>query len=83
MELYNKRQHDDFEWFKENYAFLFEKYGACFLAIRNNQVVGSFTSYSEAVSNMRKKVAMGDFIVQECNGNESAYSSYNVTTYSY
>lgn len=82
MNLYSERQYNDFVWFKANYTFLFEQYGSCYLAICDNKVIGCFATYSEAVNNIKKNKEIGDFIVQECNGNESAYSSYNVTTYS-
>ena len=67
-------QEKDFEWFLENYINLFEDYGNSFLAIKNEQVLGAYSSFHEAVEATQKTEELGTFIIQECNGNESAYT---------
>ena len=64
----------DFKWFVENYDVLFEQYGHKFLAIKNKTVLGAYNSMQDAIDNTTEE--LGTFIVQECNGNESAYTNY-------
>lgn len=74
-------QERDFKWFIDNYDDLFAKYGVSFLAIKSEQVLGSFSSYSEAVNKTMETEPLGTFIVQECNGTEAAYTNYIATVY--
>ncbi|MCL2628999.1 MAG: hypothetical protein FWD44_09955 [Oscillospiraceae bacterium] len=67
-------QDRDFEWFIENYSVLYDKHGYCFLAIKNEKVIGVYSSFDEAVDTTLLTEEIGTFIVQECNGNESAYT---------
>ena len=64
----------DFKWFVDNYQALYEKYGHKFLAIKEKQVIGAYDSFIDAIENTEEEP--GSFIVQECNGNESAYTNY-------
>ena len=66
---------NDYQWFKENYQMLFEKYGTCFLVIKEKSVIGSFDSYHDAVESTRETEPLGSFIVQYCNGDKSAYTN--------
>ena len=67
-------QEKDFEWFLENYASLYEDYGNSFLAIKNGRVIGVYGSFHEAVEKTENTEEIGSFIIQECNGDESAYT---------
>lgn len=69
-------QTEDFKWFVENYNELFKKYGLCFLAIKNKEVLGTYQSAKDAVSDISKKYPLGSFIVQLCNGDKSGYTNY-------
>ena len=69
-------QDADFEWFVENYQNLFQQYGNSFLAIKNKSVLAAYDSYADAVRETQKKELLGTFIVQKCDGTESAYSNY-------
>lgn len=69
-------QRKDFEWFLSNYRKLFEQYGSSFLAIKNQQVIGVYRSYAEGVKETLKTQEIGSFIVQKCDGSESAYTNY-------
>lgn len=68
-------QQKDYEWFLQNYDNLFKKYGVSYLAIKNQQVLGTYNSYAEAVRETEKSEPAGDFIVQFCNGNETGYTN--------
>ena len=66
---------DDFNWFVENYRTLYLLHGRSFLAIKGRRVIRTYRTYAEAVSETAKKEPLGTFIVQECNGDESAYTA--------
>lgn len=65
---------NDFNWFLNNYDALYNKYGHKFLAIKNKTVLGAYDSVRQAIDNTPEEI--GSYIVQECNGNESAYTNY-------
>lgn len=69
-------QEADYKWFLENYTQLFEKYGTSFLAIKEKQVLGTYSSYAEALHETEQTEPLGSFIVQYCNGNETGYTNY-------
>lgn len=64
----------NFEWYLSNAEKLFEMYGNSFIAIKDRQVIGTYSAYGEAVRNTMKTEAPGSFIVQQCGPDESAYT---------
>ena len=69
-------QEKDYKWFLDNYDNLFEDYGHKYLAIKNQTVLGAYSSYADAVRTTARTEELGTFIVQLCNGNETAYTNY-------
>lgn len=69
-------QSRDFKWFKENHIDLFTKYGDVFLAIKNQQVIGTYQSYAEGVKKTSQKEELGSFIVQHCTQDGSGHTNY-------
>jgi hypothetical protein len=67
---------NEYKWFLDNYADLYKQYGASFLAIKNKTVLGVYHSYAEGVKKTLQNEEAGTFIVQKCNGDESAYTNY-------
>ena len=67
---------EDFNWFKENYESFYKKYGHCFVAVKNKQVLGIFHNMDEGIEAISKKEPLGSFIVQECNGKETGYTNF-------
>lgn len=63
----------DFNWFVDNYDNLYKKYGHKFLVIKNEAVIGAFDSVRQAVDNTTEE--LGTYIIQECNGDSSAYTN--------
>ena len=72
----NNQQNADYHWFIDNYNDLYKKYGKSFLAIKDKNVIGAFSSYAEGIKAGTEKNKLGSFIVQYCNGDESAYTNY-------
>lgn len=66
----------DFQWFLNNYNDLYQKYGVSYLAIQNKNILGVYHEFGEAVNKTTETTALGTFIVQFCNGNESGYTNY-------
>lgn len=70
-----KRQRTDFEWFKFMMPELYKKYGHCYAAISDREVLGTFPSYSQAVDRAIEQVGYGNFIVQEVGDSADAYTA--------
>ena len=68
-------QDKDFLWFKDNYDLLFKTYGDCILVIKNEKVLGTYKSYREALDATLLTEELGTFIIQKCDGTESAYTT--------
>lgn len=64
---------EDFKFFTDNYDKFFAEYGHKFLVIKNKKVIGQYDSVSAAISNT--PFPAGEYIVQECDGSSSAYTS--------
>lgn len=71
----NERR-EDFEFFLKNYQNIFEKYGNCFVAIRNKAIIGVFKTEKEAIDITSAQYELGEFIIQKCNGDETGYTNY-------
>ena len=69
-----KNRLDDFDYFVKNYKKIYKKYGHSFIAIKNGNVIGAYSNVEEALANTKEPV--GTYILQECNGQESGYTSY-------
>ena len=68
-------QSEDYKWFIENYDHFFKEFGHKFLVIKNHKVLGAYDSYADGVYKTIPSEELGTFIVQECNGNASAYTA--------
>ena len=68
-------QEKDYKWFLENYNNLYKEYGQKYLAIKNQNVIGVYSSYADAVNTTKKTEKLGTFIVQFCSGDETAYTN--------
>lgn len=66
----------DFEYFLAHYDELFKQYGYCFIAIRQEKILGIYESLQGAIDALSGQYELGEYIVQECNGDESAYTNY-------
>lgn len=77
MTNYNdENRKEDFNFFLQQYDELYKKYGKCFVAIKNKKILGIFHSEEEAIDITSSEYELGEFIIQECNGDESGYTNY-------
>ncbi len=76
LDSYTDKERDiDFDFFLSNYDELFQKYGKCFLAIRDRQILGSYLTVREAIDDLAPEYPLGSYILQECDGTENAYTT--------
>lgn len=64
---------NDFQWFVDNWAELYAKYGDSYIAIKNKTVLGSYDSFASGVRTTIKTETAGTFIVQHCTADDSGY----------
>ncbi len=69
-------RNNDFEFFLKNYDDFYNKYGYCYVAIRFEEILGIYKSMQEAINILSNQYELGEYIVQECNGDESGYTNY-------
>lgn len=67
---------NDFDFFLSNYDDFYKKYGHCCIAIRFNEILGVYKSIQKAINVLSNQYDLGEYIVQECNGDESGYTNY-------
>lgn len=67
---------NDFQYFLDRYDELYKEYGHKFYTIRNKNILGIFDTEDQAIKETSKSFEIGEFIVQECNGDESGYTNY-------
>lgn len=67
---------EDFGWFVDNYNSIFTQYGHKQIVVKDKKVIGVYDSIKEAIEKTCLTEEMGTFIVQECDGSESAYTNY-------
>lgn len=56
----------DYEWFRMNHKILYEKYGECFLVIKNKTIIGVYKNIHEGIRETEKNEEKGTFIIQPC-----------------
>ena len=67
---------NDFDFFLSHYEEYYKKYGHCYIAIRFNEILGVYKSIQEAIDILSNQYELGEYIIQECNGEESGYTNY-------
>lgn len=66
----------DFQWFLDNYDNLYQTYGHKVFVIQNEKILSIFDDKNLAIDEASQAYGLGNFIVQECTGDESAYMCY-------
>ncbi|ADY51529.1 hypothetical protein Pedsa_0957 [Pseudopedobacter saltans DSM 12145] len=69
----------EFDYYLNNQSELVAKYGQTFIVIKNQEVLGSYSSEKEAYFETSKKYEPGTFLIQFC---ESGKGSYTQTFHS-
>jgi len=56
----------NFTFFRENLATLLESYDGMFIVVKDQYVIGAFSSFDEAYAATIEKEDLGSFIIQHC-----------------
>ena len=67
---------ENFTWFLEHYDELYQKYGMCYIVIKNCEVIGTYSELGDAIRITDLVEKPGTYNVQYCNGDESGYTAY-------
>lgn len=67
---------NDFNWFLKHYDKIYQMYGHTFVTIKNEEILGHYNSLMQAIKESQTRYGAGEYIIQECNGNESGYTNY-------
>jgi len=59
-------QDQDYEYFLQNTADFYRRYGPKFLAIKNKGVIGVYDDFNDALDKTLKTEQWGTFLIQEC-----------------
>jgi hypothetical protein len=62
----NGAQRGDLIYYLENFDALYDKYGSCYLIIKDKAVLGAYDRWSTALEETVKTHKPGTFILQEC-----------------
>jgi len=71
----NEQRMADFEWYKENLAKLYRRYGDRYVAIKNKTIIGVYDKSSEASEKTNAYQKPGTYIIQKLGPDESAYTA--------
>ncbi len=62
----NNNKYKDFMYFVKNYDSIYNKYGHKFIVIKNEAVLGAYSSIMEALLETNKTNEYRSYIIQEC-----------------
>lgn len=63
----------EYEYFQKNKKELKEKFLGKFIVIKNEEVIGAYSSAAEALKETSKKYAVGSFLIQQVVENDADY----------
>ena len=61
-----EQQNLDFNYFIENMAELYRKYGHKFIVVKNQNILGAYDDFMIAYENTLNTEEIGTFLIQEC-----------------
>lgn len=64
----------EFNYYKDHQEELVQKYNGKFLAIVGEEVAGVFDTALEAYAEMKRKYALGTFLIQHCLPGKDSYT---------
>ncbi len=64
----------EFKYYLKNQDDFLKKFNGRFIVIKNNKVLGDYSSEIEALSETRKSHEVGTFLIQHCTPGNNAYT---------
>jgi fibrillarin-like rRNA methylase len=58
-------QNQDFEFFLQNMEAFYKTYGHKFVAVKNQNILGAYDTFNDALDTTLKTEELGSFLVQE------------------
>lgn len=71
-------QDNDFKWFQDNMKSLYSKYPDKFLVISNQSIIAIGETFNEALEQALKTKKAGEFIIQQCEKENTISHYYNM-----
>lgn len=65
---------NEFKYYLKNQQILVDKYNGQFIVIKNQNVIGVYSSHSKAYSETIKNEELGTFLIQHCLPGTDGYS---------
>ncbi|MFA6992466.1 MAG: hypothetical protein WC269_04285 [Candidatus Gracilibacteria bacterium] len=70
----NNTLEKEFQYFLDHQKELVKQYSGKFIVIKNQEIIGVYTSESEAFTETQKKHELGTFLIQECKPGTDVYT---------
>ncbi len=70
----NNNIEKEFQYFLDHQKELVEQYSGKFIVIKNQEVIGVYTTEAEAFIETQKNHELGTFLIQECKPGTDAYT---------
>ena len=64
----------EFKYYLDNQDELVKKYNGKFIVIKNQKVIGDYSSELEAIKETSQKEKLGTFLIQKCEPGSDSYS---------
>ncbi|MEW7280574.1 hypothetical protein ABW636_18455 [Aquimarina sp. 2201CG1-2-11] len=64
----------EFEYYLKNQDELLKKFNDRFIVLKNNEILGDYSSEIEALSETRKSHEVGTFLIQHCTPGTNSYT---------
>lgn len=73
----------EFNYYLDNQDELVKKYNGKFIVIKNQKVIGDYSTELEAIKKTSQKEKLGTFLIQKCEPGVDSYSQmfYSVATF--
>lgn len=65
----------EFKYYLDHQEDLIKKYKGRYIVIRNDEVIGDYSTESDAYEQSKKKYKVGSFLIQLCSPGKSDYTS--------
>jgi len=65
----------EFNFFINNLPELLKKYQGKYIVIKNEQILGAYESFEQAILATRETEKIGTFLVQKCEANKDSYTA--------
>jgi len=69
-------QDQDYEYFLQNMEDIYQEHGHKFVTIKNQNILGAYDNFDDALNKTLKTEELGTFLIQECFKNKEECIQY-------